>query len=276
MITWAERAKAAISKTSPRGTAKADETVGSRLSAVSAAPIETVSVQPEHLSSVLTVPAPAVLEKHNSSNAVTEDPDRWCWPHSLAMNGAEIDTFTARLNKFTAKGLARNDGETLADKLVIRDRESDDRRVCLECSHFAGHGAGSWRCGNWQAAGVAIRSRDAQLPADLVVQLQRCDGFTAHPTPPTRKEPKMNTTTTDKTDEIAEPNPQPYEVVRFNALKHGILSRYTVLSHPASPTSHIAFDARPMSRSGTCDYQRPGLSPSGRAPLGLRRRQAAR
>lgn len=29
----------------------------------------------------------------------------------------------------------------------------------------------------------------------------------------------------------AYPGPQPYEVVRFNALKHGILSRYTVLSH---------------------------------------------
>jgi len=41
----------------------------------------------------------------------------------------------------------------------------------------------------------------------------------------------MNTTTTDKTDEIAAQNTPPYEVVRFNALKHGILSRYTVLSH---------------------------------------------
>jgi hypothetical protein len=30
---------------------------------------------------------------------------------------------------------------------------------------------------------------------------------------------------------VADPSPQPYEVVRFNALKHGILSRYTVLSH---------------------------------------------
>ena len=30
---------------------------------------------------------------------------------------------------------------------------------------------------------------------------------------------------------MADPNPHPYEVVRFNALKHGILSRYTVLSH---------------------------------------------
>jgi len=29
----------------------------------------------------------------------------------------------------------------------------------------------------------------------------------------------------------ADSSPQPYEVVRFNALKHGILSRYTVLSH---------------------------------------------
>lgn len=29
----------------------------------------------------------------------------------------------------------------------------------------------------------------------------------------------------------AEAMPQPYEVVRFNAMKHGILSRYTVLSH---------------------------------------------
>ena len=30
---------------------------------------------------------------------------------------------------------------------------------------------------------------------------------------------------------MADPNPQPYEVVRFNAMKHGILSHYTVLSH---------------------------------------------
>ena len=150
--------------------------------AVSAVPTEAVSAKSEQLSSVLAVPSPAVLEKHDSSIAVTEDPDRWCWPFSSAMNGAEIDTFAARLHKFADKDLARNDGETLADKLVLRDRDQDDRRICLECKHFTGHGAGSWRCGNWQAAGVAIRSRDTQLPADLVVQLQRCDGFTAHPT----------------------------------------------------------------------------------------------
>ena len=41
----------------------------------------------------------------------------------------------------------------------------------------------------------------------------------------------MTITHTEKTAQIANPTPQPYEIVRFNALKHGILSRYTVLSH---------------------------------------------
>ena len=87
------------------------------------------------------------------------------------MNGAEIDTFTSRLVQLTDRGLILADAERLADKLVQRDREGDDRRVCLECLHLQ-----RGRCGNWQVAGVAIRSRDAQLPPDLILQLQRCDG----------------------------------------------------------------------------------------------------
>lgn len=67
-------------------------------------------------------------------------------------------------------------GEVLADKLVIRDREQDDRHSCFECTHLAG--AGGWRCGNWQRADVAIRARDTQLPSDWINLLQRCDGFT--------------------------------------------------------------------------------------------------
>jgi len=181
MITWAERAKAAISQTGRSGTVKTDEIAVAKLLAVSAVPTEAVPAMPERLSSVLAVPYPAVLEKHDYSIEATEDPDRWCWPHSSAMNGVEVDTFATRLHQFTSKGLARNDSEALADKLVHRDRDQDDRRVCLECKHFVGHGAGSWRCGSWQAAGIAIRSCDAQFPADLVVLLQRCDGFTAPP-----------------------------------------------------------------------------------------------
>ena len=101
MITWSERAKAAISQKGQNGTAKTDETVALRLLAVSAVATEAVSAKPEQLSSVLAVPSPAVLEKHDSSIAVTEDPARWCWPHSSALTGAEIDTFAARLHKFT-------------------------------------------------------------------------------------------------------------------------------------------------------------------------------
>lgn len=89
------------------------------------------------------------------------------------MNGAEIDTFTARLARLTDKGLSLIDAEALADKLVIRDREADDRRVCLECVHLR-HGG---RCGNWRAAQVASNAMDARLPGDFTAMLQRCGGF---------------------------------------------------------------------------------------------------
>lgn len=101
----------------------------------------------------------------------TPDPDRCCRPHSAAMNRQEIDTFTARLARFTDKGMGLHAAERLADMLVIRDRESDDRRVCLECGHL--QGVGRWRCGNWVAADVA---RDGLAP-EWVPMLQRCWGF---------------------------------------------------------------------------------------------------
>lgn len=106
------------------------------------------------------------------------DPDAYCWPHSAAMNGAEIDLFTGRLHRFTNKGLSLADGEAPADKLVIRDRDTNDRRLCLECQHLQGF-APLWGCGNWQRAGVATCARDAGLPSDFVQLLQRCDGFMA-------------------------------------------------------------------------------------------------
>lgn len=95
--------------------------------------------------------------------------------HAPCWDDAEIAAFMARQYLFGQRGASAQDAEHLADRLASRDRSDDDRRVCLECRHL--RGAGPWRCGNWQAAGVAIRSRDAQLPADLVVQLQRCHGY---------------------------------------------------------------------------------------------------
>ena len=105
--------------------------------------------------------------------APATDPDRWCWPHSPAMNTTEVDTFTARLARFTEKGVSYDEAERLADALVIRDREGDDRRLCLECPHLQGFGR--WRCGNWQAVDVARQG----LARDLVLMLQRCGGCAA-------------------------------------------------------------------------------------------------
>jgi hypothetical protein len=72
MITWAERAKAATTKMGQYVAAKTDEIPGVRLSSVSA------------------VTSPTFLEKHDIATAVDEDPNRWCWSRSSAMNGAEI------------------------------------------------------------------------------------------------------------------------------------------------------------------------------------------
>ena len=63
MITWAERAKAAIAQTGQGGTAKTDETAFSRLLAVSSVPTVAAPAMPERLSSVLAVTPPALLEK---------------------------------------------------------------------------------------------------------------------------------------------------------------------------------------------------------------------
>ena len=105
-----------------------------------------------------------------AANAPTTDPDRWAWPHSSAMNGQELDTLMARQALFCQRGAAPQDAERLADSLVNRDRDVDDRRLCLECRHL--RGAGPYRCGNARAAGV-----HADLARGLVLILQRCHGY---------------------------------------------------------------------------------------------------
>ena len=110
----------------------------------------------------------------SSPAAVIDDPDRWCWPHSTAMTGREIDTMAGRTALFHWRGLAAIDAELLADKLVNRDRDADDRRLCLECAHLSGR-AGAMRCAQWQQAGLGASG----VPVSLPLALQRCDGFKA-------------------------------------------------------------------------------------------------
>ena len=96
------------------------------------------------------------------------DPDRWCWPHSDAMNGAELEQFAKRAQQFTRRGITAEAAETMADRLVIRDREQDDRRTCLECTTYR-----PGRCGNHRRAGLQA----PDVGRDLATLLQRCLGF---------------------------------------------------------------------------------------------------
>ncbi len=97
--------------------------------------------------------------------------ERDTWPYTPEMNAREVSAFKVRQALFTDKGVNHDKTERLADRLIRRDREGDDRRLCLECTHL--QGAGRWRCGNWIQADVA---RDG-LARDLVLMLQRCPGY---------------------------------------------------------------------------------------------------
>ena len=75
------------------------------------------------------------------------DPDRWCWPHSVAMNGAELAAFANRAQQFMRRGVSADDAEVMADRLVICDRLQDERRACLDCGAYR-----PGRCGKHQRA----------------------------------------------------------------------------------------------------------------------------
>lgn len=141
------------------------------------ATVTPATVEPEQGRTVAAVAAVAVARRaETAANEAAPDPDRWCWPASSAMNGAEIEIMVGRIARFTNKGLAHDEAEALADRLVLRDRDGDDRHSCFECRHL--HGSGAWRCGNWTQAGVAVQANDAALGRDFTRLLRRCEGFT--------------------------------------------------------------------------------------------------
>jgi hypothetical protein len=55
-----------------------------------------------------------------------------CW------DDAAISAFTARTERFAMLG--RADADDLAERLILRDRQHDDRRLCLECVALSNNG----------------------------------------------------------------------------------------------------------------------------------------
>jgi hypothetical protein len=130
---------------------------------------ETALASSPSVASVATV---AVAKPVEPVATDVPDPDRCCWPHSLAMNTVEIDTLLSRQARFQRYGLTAAETEPLTERLVQRDRDGDGSlALCLECAHL-GRG-GTWNCLAWQTAGMASH----QLASASVQLLQRCPGF---------------------------------------------------------------------------------------------------
>jgi hypothetical protein len=99
---------------------------------------------------------------HRLTNSESERCHAPCW------DDAEIAAFTARTERFAQRG--RADADDLAEQLTLRDRDGDDRRLCLECVHLSGR-----RCGAWRRAGMG----GPVLPTSLLPLPQRCAAFNA-------------------------------------------------------------------------------------------------
>lgn len=88
--------------------------------------------------------------------------------HSPCWDEAEIAAFTARTERFALMG--RADADDLAERLTLRDRDGDDRRLCLECTWLGDTG----RC--LAAATGRVPGADRRLEPVQTV-LQRCGAF---------------------------------------------------------------------------------------------------
>lgn len=71
---------------------------------------------------VASLTAEAANDGPPPATAPALDPDRACWPHSPAMNRAEIDRMVQRLALFEAQGLPLGEAEAKADRLMRMER----------------------------------------------------------------------------------------------------------------------------------------------------------
>ena len=86
--------------------------------------------------------------------------------HDPTWTDADIARFNDRRARLLSWGWPEPEAEALAERLERRDAD-DDRRTCVECSHFRR------RCGNHRRAGQLT----PELGRDLAALPQRCPGF---------------------------------------------------------------------------------------------------
>lgn len=131
MSRWMNRAAEILADT---GTSSTDKTANSQLDQVDEQLLSAVSGPPalacteiQRLVSVLASPATSLSETLRS-------PD-WCdwYSHGWIWREIEIQRFMVRRVHFRKLKVTEQQANILADRLVERDREEDDRRLCVEC-----------------------------------------------------------------------------------------------------------------------------------------------
>lgn len=111
--------------------------------------------------------APTPPQRDSGNPWMTPEQGDEC--HAGGWDDAEVDAFQRREARFIRLGRAA-DAEHLAERLTLRDREGDDRRLCLECTWLSGTG----RC--LAAATARLPGVDRWLEPIQTI-LQRCDAF---------------------------------------------------------------------------------------------------
>lgn len=86
--------------------------------------------------------------------------------HFGGWDDAEISAFVARRDRLLRWGRPEEEAEQLAERLTLRDRDADERRCCIECSHLGDGG----RC----LADARGRSTNAGIDP---ITLHRCHSF---------------------------------------------------------------------------------------------------
>ncbi len=90
--------------------------------------------------------------------------------HAGGWDDGEIEAFATRVLRFMQRGIGATAADDLAERLTLRDRDGDDRRLCLECTWLGDTG----RC--LAAASGRIRGADRRLEP-VQTALQRCEAF---------------------------------------------------------------------------------------------------
>ncbi len=133
MNRWFQRARELEKKAAGDSTDKTDRSTkrdsGRDLSSVLAPCPAGALNAVNDLVSVSSVAHPCSLAIGSSADTADWHARGWIW------NDLEIQMFISRCRRFMRMGLAEPEAERAADRLVARDRDGDDRRLCVECRH---------------------------------------------------------------------------------------------------------------------------------------------